>query len=119
MLEAENQKAITRTMDALRHVQIFRNNRGRRGKVTYGLNNAKFKTGTSDLIGWTSVEITPEMVGDKVAIFTALEIKADAKSSYTTNQADFINEVIAAGGRAGFACGTDDAMDIIAGRNTG
>lgn len=32
-------------------------------------------TGWPDLSGWTTVEITPEMVGQKVAVFTGNEIK--------------------------------------------
>ena len=32
-------------------------------------------TGTPDLIGWTQIEITPEMVGQKLAIFTGIELK--------------------------------------------
>ncbi len=31
--------------------------------------------GSSDLIGWTTIEITPDMVGRKVAVFTAFEAK--------------------------------------------
>lgn len=47
--------------------------------VRYGLGNiskklnAKLKS--SDLIGWTTITITPAMVGKKVAIFTAIEVK--------------------------------------------
>ena len=33
--------------------------------------------GASDLIGFTTVEITPEMVGQKAAIFTAIEVKRE------------------------------------------
>jgi hypothetical protein len=116
MSESENQKAIMRTFDALRHVEIMRNNRGRRGKVTYGLNNARFKTGTSDLIGWTRVEITPDMVGSTVAVFTALEVKADASAAWSTPQADFGYAVIDAGGKFGFVYGLDGAMDVITGK---
>ena len=115
MTESDNQKSITQTLDALRHVQAFRNNRGRKGNVTYGLNNSKFKTGTSDLIGWVSIDVTPEMVGEKVAVFIALEVKADKKSAYTSAQADFGNEVINAGGRFGFVVEVDDALNIING----
>lgn len=32
--------------------------------------------GTPDLCGWTSVKITPDMVGQTVAVFTAEEVKA-------------------------------------------
>lgn len=49
--------------------------------VRYGLGNisAKFnkKNKSSDLIGWTTITITPDMVGRKVAIFTAIEIKPE------------------------------------------
>lgn len=38
--------------------------------VTFGLH-----VGSSDLIGWRSVVITPEMVGRRVAIFAGVEIK--------------------------------------------
>ena len=33
--------------------------------------------GWPDLCGWTTVEITPEMVGQKIAIFTGEEIKSE------------------------------------------
>lgn len=116
MSEAENQKQIIQTCDALRHVQMFRNNRGRKGNVTYGLNNAQFKRGTSDLIGWVSETITADMVGQKVAIFTALEVKADQNSAYTSDQADFGTEVINAGGRFGFVTGFDGALEVLRGK---
>jgi hypothetical protein len=32
--------------------------------------------GWPDLCGWTEIEITPDMIGKKIAIFTAEEIKA-------------------------------------------
>jgi hypothetical protein len=31
--------------------------------------------GSSDLIGWRTIDVTPEMVGRKLAVFTAAEIK--------------------------------------------
>jgi hypothetical protein len=33
-------------------------------------------TGWPDLAGWETVEITPEMVGQKIAVFVAEEVKA-------------------------------------------
>jgi hypothetical protein len=33
-------------------------------------------TGFPDLIGWKTVEITPEMIGQKIAVFQAVEVKA-------------------------------------------
>ena len=37
--------------------------------------------GWPDLCGWTEIEITPEMVGSKVAVFTAVEVKVTGKLS--------------------------------------
>lgn len=53
--------------------------------------------GSSDLIGWTTVEITPEMVGQKVAIFTAIEVKTGNLKA-TKEQKNFIDIVNASGG---------------------
>ena len=56
--------------------RLHRNNTGtlrdQHGRpVSFGL--AK---GSSDLIGWTTRTITPEMVGQQVAIFTSIEVKS-------------------------------------------
>ena len=40
--------------------------------IKYGL-----QPGSGDLIGWTSVEITQEMVGQRVAVFTSIEAKTE------------------------------------------
>ena len=37
--------------------------------------NQPFKS--SDLIGWTEIVVTPEMVGQRIAIFTAIEVKSE------------------------------------------
>lgn len=55
--------------------------------------------GSSDLIGWTSVEITPDMVGTTVAVFTAIEVKT-GNTPATDAQVNFIDQVNAAGGIA-------------------
>jgi hypothetical protein len=53
--------------------------------------------GSSDLIGFTEVEITAEMVGQKIAVFTAVEVKKKGKKP-TKEQRNFLNMVIAKGG---------------------
>lgn len=70
--------------------------------------------GASDLIGWHSVVITQEMVGKRVAVFTALETKAEKKGVKRKLQIRFINMVRAAGGIAGFVKGTPEAKELIA-----
>jgi hypothetical protein len=45
-------------------------------------------TGWPDLCGWETVTVTPEMVGQKVAIFTGEEVKA-GKDRLTKEQSSF------------------------------
>jgi hypothetical protein len=68
--------------------------------------------GSSDLIGWQSVTITPAMVGTKVAIFTAIELKT-GKSWPTKPQRLFIEAVKKHGGKAGIARSIEDAHAIL------
>jgi hypothetical protein len=68
--------------------------------------------GSADLIGWTSVDITPEMVGRRVAVFTAIETKA-ARGRATAEQLNFISRVLQAGGFAGIARAPEDVATII------
>lgn len=53
--------------------------------------------GSSDLIGWTSIQITPDMVGNSAAIFTAYELKTP-KVRVTREQQNFIDAVNNSGG---------------------
>lgn len=80
-------------------------------RVEYGL-----APGSSDLIGLRSVEITPEMVGQRVAIFCAVEVKT-AKGRPTDEQAAFLKTVNLLGGRAGIARSEDEAKIIVDGGN--
>lgn len=68
--------------------------------------------GSSDLIGWTERTVTPEMVGKKVAIFTAVEVKTDA-GRVSTHQLNFISRVRQAGGIAGIARNPEEARNLI------
>lgn len=58
---------------------------------------AGFGKGTSDLIGASIVTITPEMVGQKVAVFTAVEIKVGA-DKLSPEQRNFLRVVKTWGG---------------------
>ena len=90
---------------------LFRNNVG---AVLEGRRLVKFGLvkGSSDLIGWTPVEITQDMVGSHVAVFTAIEIKT-AKGKPTDAQQYFIARVKADGGYAGVARSVEDGMKVI------
>jgi|TARA_Y100000310_G_scaffold92194_1_gene89795 hypothetical protein len=69
--------------------------------------------GGSDLIGWTPVEITPEMVGRKVAVFTAIECKREKGGRLSTEQGRFLRRVRDDGGIAGVANSPEAAVAII------
>ena len=94
---------------------MFKNNVGKlrdeRGNiVTFGLCK-----GSSDLIGWTPVTVTPDMVGKKIAVFTAVEVKLNKNGKYkaTDDQKRFISAVLNNGGFAGVADCKKDLEDII------
>ncbi len=69
--------------------------------------------GLSDLAGWTDVVITPEMVGCRVPVFTAIETKESGGGRRRENQINFVQQVQKAGGIAGFAASEQQANEII------
>lgn len=54
-------------------------------------------TGSSDIIGWKRIIITPDMVGKTYAVFTAIEVKY-GNTKTTPEQDNFINVVNSSGG---------------------
>jgi hypothetical protein len=68
--------------------------------------------GMSDLGGWKSVVVTPEMVGKKVAIYCAVEIKGEGDRPRPA-QRTFIQWVKDAGGIADFVYSEQDAKDLL------
>jgi len=92
--------------------RLLRNNVGglydRTGAfVRYGLG-----VGTSDLIGWRTVIITPDMLGTAIAQFCAIEAKTD-RGRPTKEQAAFIAAVRKAGGIAGIARNEQEAKTLL------
>jgi hypothetical protein len=85
----------------------FRSEDGKR-RIAAGL----LASGASDLIGFTRVTITPDMVGQTVPVFTAIEVKTD-KGYPSIAQKDFIAFVLQNGGKAGVARSTEDAKKIV------
>ena len=67
--------------------------------------------GSSDLIGWRTVKITPEHVGKSMAVFLALEVKAPGGRT-TPEQINFIAAVRRAGGMAGVVRSVDEALGV-------
>lgn len=72
------------------------------------------QTGSGDLIGWHSRIITPEDVGKRVAIFTSIECKS-SQGREMPHQANWREQVIAAGGIAGTVKSAGEAVQVITG----
>lgn len=56
------------------------------------------EAGLADTIGFDSIEITPEMVGKKIAVFVGSEIKASPNEKLSKVQQRFRDMVVAMGG---------------------
>ena len=68
--------------------------------------------GSSDLVGWVTRTITPDMVGMKIAQFVAVECK-DKNGRLSPEQRIFLDNVAEAGGIAGEARSPEDAREIL------
>ncbi len=124
MNENNIQKRIMLTVSKL-GTRIFRNNVGTawNGK-NYATKDGKrvienaqlirfgLCKGSSDLIGYTSKTVTPDMVGQKVAVFTAIEVKKKG-GKQSPEQINFIKRLNDAGGFGGFAYSEAEAAAII------
>jgi len=91
--------------------RLFRNNTGtlkdQNGRpVSFGLCK-----GSADLIGWRTVTITPEMVGQQIAVFLSIEVKT-ATGRLRPEQQQWLDVVQAAGGIAGVARSVEDAQRL-------
>lgn len=68
--------------------------------------------GSSDLIGFKSATVTPEMIGQKIAIFMAAEIKTDT-GRVSKEQTAFINMVNQFGGIGFVARNEEEAVNFL------
>jgi hypothetical protein len=66
-------------------------------RIKFGLTE-----GSSDLIGWKTIEITPDLIGRKIAVFWAVEEKT-GRDTLSEEQANFLNQVSSSGGIAELA----------------
>jgi len=112
--ETNNAKRIMLAV-AKHGVRLFVNPRGfgwtgkkKETPVTFGVG----PNGAGDLLGWTPVKITPEMVGSTVAVFTSYEIKTE-NGTVQENQERWREGVKRAGGIA-VICRTPEDGEMIA-----
>lgn len=100
-----------------RNAVIFRNHTGalrdpRTGQmVRFGL-----APGSPDLVGWRTVTVTPEMVGQQLAVFCGLEVKIPG-GRIRPDQVNFLDRLRDAGGLAGVVRSEDEAVAILSDRD--
>lgn len=113
MSEQGVQQAIRLALGSHPGIKVFRNNVGAYkapdGRVIrYGL-----ITGSGDLIGWRSVVITPDMVGQRIAQFVSVEVKTP-KGTVRPEQQVWADNVRKAGGIAVIARSVEDVRFMLA-----
>jgi hypothetical protein len=113
MTESQIQALVLRELGGRDDIRLFRNQVGfgyvgeppNQRHVTMGLH-----PGSADLIGWKAVTVTPEMVGQQVAVFLSVEVKRPGQK-LRPNQEIWKNVVTQHGGIAIVTTGLDD-LDI-------
>jgi hypothetical protein len=127
-LKSEHELSQLIRLEAMKYnCVLMRNNSGvlpdKNGRpVRFGLmNDSKAlndQIKSSDLIGFTKVIITPDMVGKVLAIFTAIEVKKEdwneskKLDKRETAQSNFINWIKNNGGVGGFCNCVNKLKDI-------
>ena len=97
-------KSWTALMKAV--VGFVRQMGGFASPIKYGLHE-----GSGDLVGWKTIVITTEMVGQKIAQFVSLEVKT-ATGTAEPDQITWLNNVRRAGGLAGVVRSPDEAVAV-------
>ena len=111
--ETKLHQEIRLALGTIPSLRLFRNQVGqlpdpRTGRyVQFGL--AK---GSSDLIGFKTIKITPEMIGQDLAVFTSIEVKTNS-GQLSKYQHNWLQAVKKAGGIVGVARNVKDALNIL------
>lgn len=93
-------------------VRLFRNQVG-----TYKLADGRcvssgLAVGSADLIGWRTIEVTPDMIGRRIAVFASVEVKAES-GKVRPEQKAWSDAVIDAGGIAGIVRSVEEAQRLL------
>lgn len=111
--ETQLQQEIRLALGTRPDLRLYRNNCGslpdpRTGRpVQFGL-----ARGSADLVGWRTITVTPDMVGQQLAVFTSIEVKTP-NGRIRPEQHAWQRTVSAAGGIAGIARSIQDANEIL------
>lgn len=93
-------------------LRLFRNHVGVIRDADGYMHRFGLCNGSSDLIGWRSVTVTPEMVGQRVALFVAIEVKTE-RGRVSKDQQNFIDAVNQAGGVGVIARSETEVVSLI------
>lgn len=126
--ETNIMRTIMLALGRLRTLKLFRNNTGtawQGTRVTIKgvpshyiiLKDARpihagLCEGSSDLIGWTEIIVTDAMIGKKICMFTALEVKSP-HGRISEAQRNFLEAVKGAGGIAGIVTSDEEAARLV------
>ena len=127
--EAEVQAQVRLGLSKLFRCVMFRNNvgafKGANGSwVRYGLANdskqMNKKNKSGDLIGWTPIVITPEMIGHTIPVFTSIETKKEGykpsgqkQLEHHEGQENWRDSILRAGGIAAIVDSAESAVGVI------
>lgn len=134
--EAVVQRVVWMALGRLRRCTLFRTNSGKAWlsgagpvkRLTDGsvlvpaarpvalglaLVNGDTVPGLSDLTGYTLIDITSEMVGRRLPIFTVIETKETGGGQKRKDQIEFVQQMQSVGAIAGFAASEQQAIEII------
>lgn len=112
MSEADLSKKIHKTLGGRPNVRLFRNQVG-----AYQLKDGRWvmsglARGSADLVGWKTIQVTPEMVGQTLAVFLSVEVKSP-KGAIRPEQKTWLKNVRKSGGIAGICRTIEEAEDLI------
>jgi len=123
MTESELQALILRAAGSKPHVRVFRNQVGEgyvgkamRDPEGVFLSDARHVRmglfpGSGDLIGWRTLTITPDMVGQSIAQFLSIEVKTPT-GKVRPDQRNWLDQINAAGGLAIIARSVTDTDNL-------
>lgn len=96
----------------------FKDDTGRLVRFGLGNESPSQEVLSSDLIGWTEIIITPDMVGKRIAVFTVAEVKREnwkpnPKDERERKQNNFINWVNLKGGLGAMVNSVDQFIKLL------
>jgi hypothetical protein len=112
MTEAATLQAIRLDLGREPSVRLFRNNVGLLRDPTGRAVRFGLHPGSGDLIGWRTITITAEHVGQRLAVFASIEVKTD-RGRAREDQIHWARTVYAAGGLSGVARNPADARMLL------